>query len=254
MSALLEVAGLTVRFGGVTAVDGLSFTVDEGRICGLVGPNGAGKTTLFNAVTRSVTVSEGVIAFAGTDLRGVRPDQLAAMGIRRTFQNLALFDSQDVLGNVLIGLHSTATTGWFRAGARIGVARQEAELHRRARDTLELLDLADVADARVGDLPFGTLKRVELARALVSRPRLLLLDEPANGLRHGEVEELSGLLRTIRDALAVTIVLVDHHVPLVMSLCDSVVAMAAGRLITEGAPAHVRAHPEVRRVFLGVAA
>jgi branched-chain amino acid transport system ATP-binding protein len=248
---LLEVRGVTVRFGGVVAVDSMSFNVARGEICGLVGPNGAGKTTLFNSVTRTVPTTEGTIRFAGADLAGKRPEHLASIGIRRTFQNLALFDSQDVLTNVLLGLHSTASKSWIRSALRLGTAGQERECAGSAVRVLELLGLAEIAREKVGDLPFGTLKRVELARALVSEPQLILLDEPANGLRESEVRELREVLRGIRDELGVTILLVDHHVRLVMTLCDSVVAMAAGQLITHGTPAEVRSHDEVRRVFLG---
>ncbi len=251
MTTLLEVGDLTVRFGGVFAVHELSFAVQEGEICGLIGPNGAGKTTLFNAVTGNVRATSGRIVYDGTDVLRLRSDQLARLGIRRTFQNLALFETQDVHTNVLLGAHVMGRGNWLTAALRIATAREERELNRRASEVIELLGLGEVAGERVSDLPFGTLKRVELARALVARPRLLLLDEPANGLRQGEVKELREALRTIREEFDVTIVLVDHHVGLVMSLCDSVVAMAAGRLLTHGAPAAVRADATVRRVFLG---
>ncbi|GAA1511729.1 ABC transporter ATP-binding protein [Nocardioides humi] len=254
MSALLSVESLTVRFGGLAAVDDVSILVEEGEIAGLVGPNGAGKTTLFNAITRNVDPERGTVRIDGHDISGRRPEDLAALGLRRTFQNLALFESQDVRTNVLIGAHTGARTGWLRAALGWGVRAEERALGARADHLLEVLDLEQMGGAVVADLPFGTMKRVELARALASRPRVLLLDEPANGLREAEVLELEALLRRIRDEFGVTIVMVDHHVRLVMSLCDHVVALAAGRVIADGTARETRSDPAVRRVFLGESA
>lgn len=251
MSVLLEVDHMTVRFGGLAAVDDVSLSVRAGDITGLVGPNGAGKTTLFNSITRNVDAQSGTVRVAGVDLTGRRPEDLAALGIRRTFQNLALFESQDVRTNVLIGAHTRSSTGWLKAALRWGVRSDERALGNHVDHLLDLLDLADVGREVVADLPFGTMKRIELARALASNPKVLLLDEPANGLREVEVVELGSLLRRIRDEFGVTIVMVDHHVRLVMSLCDHVVALAAGRVIADGTPREVRNDPAVRRVFLG---
>lgn len=232
----------------------MDLTVPAGEICGLIGPNGAGKTTLFNCVTRNVQPASGSITFDGKNLLGEKPSSLARAGIKRTFQNLALFDSMDVRSNVMVGAHSTGKVGWLRAAARAGVGREERRIRKDTDEVLELLELTEVADAKISDLPFGTQKRIELARALVSRPRLLLLDEPANGLREAEVDQLGELLLRVRDDFGLTLVIVEHHVGLVMRLCDSVAAMAAGKLITQGKPHEVRAHPEVLRVFLGESA
>jgi branched-chain amino acid transport system ATP-binding protein len=254
MTALLRAESVTVRFGGLAAVDDVSLAVEQGEIAGLVGPNGAGKTTLFNAITRNVGMQTGTVTVDGVNLGSRKPEDLAGLGVRRTFQNLALFESQDVRTNVLIGAHTLSRTGWLRAITRWGVSADERAIGAQAAHVLEVLDLEKVQHEVVAALPFGTMKRIELARALVSRPRLLLLDEPANGLREAEVHELGDLLRRIRDEFDVTIVMVDHHVRLVMSLCDHVVALAAGRVIADGTARAVRADPAVRRVFLGESA
>jgi branched-chain amino acid transport system ATP-binding protein len=248
---LLDVRDVSVRFGGVTAVETMSMSVGAGQICGLIGPNGAGKTTMFNTITRNVEAASGSVSFDGRDVLSMRADHLAGLGLRRTFQNLALFESMTVRENVTVGAHSRGRSGWLHALSRLGIASEERRLQGAADEAVEMLGLGDVADEPVAHLPFGTLKRVELARALASSPRMILLDEPANGLRESEVDELADILGSIRDDLGITVLLVDHHVRLIMSLCDSVVAMAAGRLIVHGTPAEVRSNDEVRRVFLG---
>jgi branched-chain amino acid transport system ATP-binding protein len=248
---LVRIRNLRVEFAGVHAINDLNLDIAERSVCGLIGPNGAGKTTLFNCITRTVRPSTGTITFAGTSLLAHRASDLASLGIRRTFQNLALFPGMDVRTNVMTGAHSQGRVGWARAATRFGVRSEEQRLGRAADDALELMGLQHVAHHKVTELPFGTLKRVELARAIVSRPRLLLLDEPANGLRESEVDELAEIIRTIRAELDLTMVLVEHHVGLVMQLSDSVAAMASGSLITHGQPQDVRAHPDVMRVFLG---
>lgn len=252
--ALLRVAGLTVEFGGVRALNDLSLDIAEGSICGLIGPNGAGKTTLFNCITRTVQPTHGSIIYDEAPLLRHRASDLAALGIRRTFQNLALFPSMDVRTNVLSGAHVRGRAGWLRAIAHLGVRGEENRLREATDRALELVGLENVARSSVGELPFGTLKRVELARALVSEPRLLLLDEPANGLRESEVDELGDLILGIRASLGLTMVVVEHHVRLVMRLSDTIAAMASGALLMHGAPAEVRNHPQVVRVFLGDAA
>jgi branched-chain amino acid transport system ATP-binding protein len=253
--ALLRVQDVGVRFGGIVALDGVSFDVAEGHIVGLIGPNGAGKTTLFNCLSRLYQCDRGEILFAGARLLSVPPHRIAALGIGRTFQNLALFRSMTVLENVMVGRHCGTRSGFLRNALRTpGVRAEERETTERARELVALLELQAVANARVSDLPFGTQKRVELARALAAQPRLLLLDEPASGLNHEEVTVLGALIRSIRARLRLTVLLVEHHMGLVMSISDRVVALNFGRKIAEGSPAEVRAHPELIKAYLGAAA
>jgi branched-chain amino acid transport system ATP-binding protein len=248
---LVRIRDLRVEFAGVRAINDLNLDIAERSACGLIGPNGAGKTTLFNCITRTVRPKTGTITFAGESLLSHKASDLASLGIRRTFQNLALFPSMNVRANVMTGAHSRGRAGWARATARLGVRSEEKQLGRAADDVLELLGLQNVANHKVTELPFGTLKRVELARALVSRPRLLLLDEPANGLRESEIDDLAEVIMAVRAEFDLTMVVVEHNVGLVMRLSDSVAAMASGSLITHGRPQDVRDHPEVMRVFLG---
>jgi branched-chain amino acid transport system ATP-binding protein len=249
---LLKVQSVSIGFGGIVALDKVSFELQTGHILGLIGPNGAGKTTLFNCLTRLYTPSAGAIEFEGNSILDKSADRIAALGIARTFQNLALFRTMSVLDNVRVGGHSRSRSDFLSDALHLPwVRREEAALGQTAWDLIDYLDLREVAHRRVADLPFGTQKRVELARALAARPKLLLLDEPAGGLNHNEVGDLGALIRRIRDERKITVLLVEHHMNLVMSISDCVVALDFGRKIAEGTPEQVREDALVREAYLG---
>jgi len=250
--AALTVTDLVVRFGGVTALAGVSFTVPRGEVCGLIGPNGAGKTTLFDCVSRLIRPRSGRIELAGRDLLALPAHRVAELGVARTFQHLGLVPSLSVRENVMLGAQG-AGIGFLPAALRLpGLRARERELRDRADVVLDRLALAGIAARPAAGLPYGTLKRIELARALAAAPDLLMLDEPASGLSHEEVDELAGVIEDVRADM--TVLLVEHHMGMVMRLSDTVVVLDFGRVVATGPPAAVQEDPAVLAAYLGTPA
>ena len=248
---LLRLDGVGIRFGGLKAVDALSFAVDAAQVVGLIGPNGAGKTTAFNLITGVYRPTEGHVRFAGQDITGWAPHRIARAGIFRTFQTIRLFQGQSVLNNVLAGMHLRTRQQWWQGLlATPAQRREEAELRRTALQLLERLRLDKLAHEDVASLPYGVQRRVELARALVAGPRLLILDEPAAGRNDQESTELNRTILEVRDQ-GISVLLVEHDMNVVMNVTDHIVCINFGRKIAEGTPEHIRNHPDVIEAYLG---
>ena len=252
ITPLLQIASVAMHFGGIVALDDVTFAVAPGRIVGLIGPNGAGKTTLFNCLSRLYRPARGDIRLNGQSLRRCAPSDIAALGVGRTFQASTLFASMSVLDNVKVGAHARGHNGPLTDAFTLPSARsEELEFDETSRAMLAFVGLESMAKRPVASLSLGARKRVELARALAGKPLLLLLDEPAGGLNHDEVADLGALIRAIRDRLGITVLLVEHHMGLVMSLSDQVVVLNFGRVIADGPPSEVRSNPAVTEAYLG---
>ena len=250
--SLLEIESLTLHFGGVRAIDNVSFAVEPGEVFTIIGPNGAGKTSIFNVVSRFYDADAGTIRFDGRDLAGLPPHTITGLGIARTFQNVELFEHATVLDNLLLGRHTRFGTGLVAEILFLPRVRAEERAHRaRVEEIIDFLDLQHYRDARTGSLPYGIRKVIELGRALASDPKLLLLDEPSSGLNAEETEETGFWIQDIKEDLGITVVMIEHDMSLVQAVSDRVLALNYGQVIAEGTPAEVQAHPEVVRAYLG---
>lgn len=251
--SLLSVRDLAINFGGVRAVDGVSFDVEPGEVFTIVGPNGAGKSTIFNLISRFYQPSAGAVHFDGQDITAMRPDQIAPLGIARTFQNIELFEHSTVLHNLLVGRHSKRKTSWIEDALFLpSTRRAELEHRQRAEEVIDFLDLQPYRDKMIAGLPYGVRKVVEIARALASGPKLLLLDEPASGLSVEETQDVAFWIEDMQKDMGLTILMVEHDMSLVSQVSDRVLALADGRPLAMGTSAEVQSHPDVIAAYLGV--
>ncbi|ATW24738.1 ABC transporter ATP-binding protein [Candidatus Formimonas warabiya] len=249
---ILEIVDLSINFGGLKAVDSLSFAVNEGQIFGLIGPNGAGKTTVFNCITRYYQPNQGRIVFGGQNILDIRSHDVIGKGIARTFQNMELFKSMTVLDNLLVGQHCHLDTNVFSEALSLPVKkRKEREISEKAQKVMELLGLSKYARDLVLSLPYGMQKMVEMGRALVSEPKLILLDEPAAGMNPSESKELSSLIKRLRDTRGITVLVVEHDMAMVRSICDEICVMDFGRKIAQGSADEICRNPQVIEAYLG---
>jgi branched-chain amino acid transport system ATP-binding protein len=253
MTDLLRCENVVVSFGGVVACNNVSLGVEAGKIVGLIGPNGAGKTTLFNVLTRFQDCDDGKLYFEGRDIGGNKPHDMARLGLTRTFQNINLFGEQSVLSNILIGAHHLIGNPFANMFGLPGARRNERALVEKAEQIAEMLRLSDELDNPVKNLPYGHQKRVEMARALASDPKIILLDEPVAGCNDEETADLKETVRRVNCDLGVTVFLVEHDMSMVMSVCDYIYVINFGANLAEGTPAEIQAHPEVIKAYLGEA-
>jgi ABC-type branched-subunit amino acid transport system ATPase component len=248
---MLRVDGITQIFGGLTALEDVSFTVEKGTITGVIGPNGAGKTTLFNIITGLYTQTSGRIFLEGTDISGYVPERLAPLGLVRTFQNIEMFNQMTVLENVLVGLHTRSRSGMISCALKLPWhLAEERRMREEALEWLDFCGIADLAEIEAGALAFGKCRTVEVARAMAVKPRLLLMDEPAAGLNNRETDDLEVLIRKIREN-GVTVVLVEHDMELVMDICDAIVVLNLGKKLAQGTPREIQENPDVIKAYLG---
>lgn len=248
---MLELKGITQIFGGVTALNDVSFSIHADQVTGVIGPNGAGKTTLFNIVTGIYQQTSGQVIFEGSDISGIPVERLAAKGMVRTFQNIELFGQMTVLENVMVGLHSKSKSGLFACSFKAPWAiKEERRIREEAHEWLRFVGIEQLADLQASNLPFGKGRMLEIARAMACKPRMILMDEPAAGLNSQETVGLAELIRKIRD-LGVTVVLVEHDMELVMDICDRIVVLNLGQKLAEGTPREIQDNPEVIAAYLG---